>query len=224
VNELDKIDNRRYEVGKGIRLTHCADIGTLIIKVPTPEHEVVSGIFGDLFVVQAAGMGVPVQERIRLGSTTFRGTSTSKEADEAFKPRTLRPHRLDWPTLILEVGVSQSLPRLRNAARWWLSNSGGSVNIVLIFDVNQGTRTILIERWETIPTTGGPVTRSNQPPAQIPTPMQAITIDQNNVTGAPLTLPFHQIFLRQPNPPEHDLVFTAQDLQGWSDEIWAALT
>jgi hypothetical protein len=221
VKALDEIDNRRYEIGKGIRLTHCADIETLIIKVPTAAHELVSRAFGDIFVIQAAGMRVASRERMRLGSTTFKGTSsTSKEADESFKPATLRPHELDWPTLVLETGVSEfvletgvseSLSRLRNDARWWLSNSGGRVNIVLIFHINRGTKTILIERWE------------NQPPAQIPTRMQAITIDQNNVTGTSLTLHFHQIFLRQPNPPERDLVFTAQDLRDWSDDVWAAL-
>ncbi|KAF2463840.1 uncharacterized protein BDR25DRAFT_161120, partial [Lindgomyces ingoldianus] len=216
VNELDKIDNQRSEVGKGIRLTHCADIETLIIKVPTAAHEVVARGFGIDLAIRCSQMGVPRREYTSVGSTRFTGTSTSKEADEVFKPATLRPHTLDWPTLVLEVGVSESLLKLRNDARWWLSNSRGHVNIVLIFHINRGTKTMLIEKWETIPATGGPVTRSNQPPAQIPTQIQAITIDQNNVTGAPLTLHFHGIFLRQPNLPEQDLVFTAQDLQNWS--------
>jgi hypothetical protein len=223
VNELDKIDNRRYEIGKGIRLTHCADIETLIIKVPTPEHEVVAGNFEEELVERFIQMGVPRQERTWLRGTRFSGTSTSKEADGAFKPGTLRPNRLDWPTLVLEIGVSESLRRLRNDARWWLTNSAGRVRVALIFHVNRETKTILIERWETTPATGGPATRSNLPPAQIPTCMQAITIDQNNVTGTPLTLHFHQIFLRQPNLPEQDLVFTAQDLRVWSVNLWAAL-
>ena len=223
VKERDEIDNRRYEIGKGMRLTHCADIGTLIVKVPTAAHEGVSRSFGDMFVLQAAGMRVPPLDRFRIGSTTFRGTSSSKEADDSWKPITLRPNALDWPTLVLEAGVSESLRRLRNDARWWLSNSGGRVNIALIFHINQGTRTILIEKWETIPVTGGPATRSRRPPAQIPTQMQAVTIDQNNVTGAPLTLQFHGVFLRPPNPPEQDLVFTAQDLRAWSDMVWAGL-
>jgi hypothetical protein len=224
VNELDKIDSRRSEVGKGIRLTHCEDIETLIIKVSTTAHQVVARGFGDDLVIRCSQMGLPRREYTSIGSARFTGTSTSKEADETFKPASLRPHKLDWPTLVLEVGGSESLLKLRNDARWWLSNSRGQVNIVLIFHINQGTKTMLIEKWETIPATGGPVTRSNQPPTQIPTQIQAITIDQNNITGAPLTLHFHGIFLRQPNPPEQNLVFTAQDLRNWSDDIWAALT
>jgi len=232
VNELEKVDKRRDEVGKGIRLTHCADIGTLIIKVPTTGHEVVAEGFKAELLERFIQMGLPRRERTGLGATRFTGTSTtSKEADGAFKPGTLRPYEMDWPTLVLEVGVSESLPKLRNDARWWLSNSGGSVNIVLIFHINQGAKSILIERWETTSAlTSRPITRStarsngNQPPAQIPTEMQAITVDPNGViTGAPLTLDFHQIFLRQANPPEHNMVFTAQDLRDWSDSIWAVL-
>ncbi|KAH8710084.1 hypothetical protein GQ44DRAFT_714598 [Phaeosphaeriaceae sp. PMI808] len=198
VSELDKINNqRRYKIKKGLRLTHCADIGALIIKVPTVIHEVMTQNFVMEVVLKAAGMGVPRRDCTLLGSTTFRGNSVSKEADGTFKPGTLRPYMLDWPTLVLEVGISESLRKLRNDARWWLSNSGDSVNIVLIFHINEGAKTILIEKWETAPATATrPATRSNQPLAQIPTQMQVITIDPNGITGAPLTLDFHQIFLR----------------------------
>jgi len=228
VRERDEVDNRRDKIGKGIRLTHCANNGTLIIKVPTTAHEVVSRSFGDEFIARAIEMQILRRERVPLGSTTFRGTSTSKEPDGAFKPATLRPREQDWPTLVLEVGVPESLRKLRNDARWWLSNSGGNVNIVLIFHINRGTKSILIEKWETRPATGGHATRSTRPPTQIPTQIQAITIEQHNVTGTPLTLPFQGIFLRQPalqaNPPEQDFVFTAQNLRDWSDDVWAALT
>jgi len=98
------------------------------------------------------------------------------------------------------------------------------VNLVLILHINQGSRTILIEKWECTPVTGGTVT---QLPALIPTKMQQITIDPNNITGnspPPLILDFHQIFLRQPNAGEHNLVFTAQNLQGWDASVWAALS
>jgi len=232
VNDLEKVDSQRDEIGKGIRLTHCADIGTLIIKVPTTAHEVVAETFKVVLLERFIQMGVPHRERVGLGATRFTGTSTiSKEADGAFKPSTLRPYEMDWPTLVLEVGDSESLPKLRNDAKWWLSNSEGSVNIVLIFHINQGAKSILIEWWETTSAlTSRSITRStaqsngNQPPAQIPTQMQAITVNPNGViTGVPLTLDFHQIFLRQANPPEHDIVVTAQDLRDWSDIIWAAL-
>jgi len=225
VDELNKIDDRRRsKISKSARLTHCADIETLIVKVSTAEQEKVIACFAVWLLLKCTPRMGLEPDLDPLGSTTFTETSTSnsKEANGSWNPVTLRPRRLDWPTLVLEVGLSESLPRLRNDARWWLSNSGGCVNVVLILHINLRTKIISIEKWE-LPATGGLVTRLNQqPPAQIPTQMQAITIDRNNET--PLTLHFHKIFLRQPaqqaEPPEHDLVFTAEDLQGWADAIW----
>src|SRR6266705_920142 len=93
------------------------------------------------------------------------------------RPLTRRPNGADWPTLVFEAGVFESLQKLKNDARWWLSNSGGQVKIVLIFSVQRESRTIQIERWENGPVT----TRVNQPLAQVPTQVQQIIIDPNNV-------------------------------------------
>ncbi len=139
-----------------------------------------------------------------------------------------QPNRADFPTLVFEAGVSESLPRLRNDAKWWLSNSGGQVKIVLIISIQEGTRTIEIEKWETrLAAATGRVTRSARPPAQVPTRIQQITIDPNGVAGAPLILHFHLIFLRAIDqnavPPEHDFTFTAQDLQNWANDFWNAV-
>ena len=97
---------------------------------------------------------------------------------------------------------------------------------------------MIIEKWENRPVPANPnrpatrsITRAapnpppNQPP-QTPTQIQAITIDSNSntVNGAPLTLEFRKIFLRQAVPPlEHDFTFTAQDLSAFATTFWAAL-
>src|SRR5438045_8118829 len=44
--------------------------------------------------------------------------------DAVYKPTILK-NKDDWPTLVLEAGLSESLPRLRIDAGWWLTNSGG---------------------------------------------------------------------------------------------------
>ena len=224
-NDFAKIEEQRHTIGRGIRLTHCADIDTLIIKVSTPEHERVSRVFTHDFMRRIEHMGLTDLDLSDLGATTFRGTSTSKEPDSCFRPGS-RPHRLDWPTLVFEVGVSESLRKLKNDAKWWLSNSQGLVRIVLIFHIDPGSRTILIEKWECTPATGTRATRSNRPPAQIPTNVHTITIDANGVNGTPalpLVLHFQNLLLRQPTPPEQDLTFTVQDLQTLSNNIWARL-
>jgi len=223
VEQHDKID----ELERGIRLTHCVDIGTLIIKVPSVGHEKVACRFTEEMRDRFREMGVPKLECDPMGTTTYRGTSSSKQADAAFKSGILRPYDMDWPTIVLEAGVSESVRRLRMDTRWWFSNSEGLVKIVLILHLNRTTHTIKIEKWELMPVTGGGIatrtrSRSNRP-AQIPTQVQGIAIRPDRITGAPLTLDFDKIFLRQPNPPEQDLVMTEEDLRGWSNLVWATL-
>jgi hypothetical protein len=87
---------------------------------------------------------------------------------------------------------------------------------------------MVIEKWENgaVPT-NRPATRSiTGAGAQTPTQIQAITIDSNTntVNGAPLTLEFHKILLRQAVPPrEHDFTFTVQDLLAFATTLWAGL-
>src|SRR5947207_798809 len=50
--------------------------------------------------------------------------------------------------------------------------------------------------------------------------VKEITINPNTVTGAPLILHFQKYFLRQPTPPEADIVFSAQDLSDFSASLW----
>jgi hypothetical protein len=191
------------------------------------RHEFAHRSFGKLLDSQSLAMGISPFEFADVGGTTYQGHSVKKEADTAYKPSTYRPNTADWPTLILEAGVSQSLRQLRNSAKWWLSNSRGQVKIVLIFSIHEGSRTIQIEKWEARPAAGR-ATRSNQllaqVPTQVPTQVQQTTIDPNNVNGTPLILHFHLIFLRAINqnavPAEHDFTFTAQDLRNWANGFW----
>ena len=224
-DDFAKIEEKRHTIGRGLWFTHCTDIDTLIIKVPTLEHERVAIIFTEEMTAWRLQMGLARRDFGGFGATKHRGRSTFKEADACFRPG-IRPNRLDWPTLVFEVGVSESLRKLRNHAQWWLSNSGGLVKIVLIFHVNRRPKTILVEKWECTQASITRASRSNRPAAQIPTKIQTITIDSNGVTGKPsppLVLHFQNLLLRQPIPPEQDLTFTAQDLQNLSNDIWARL-
>ena len=152
-------------------------------------------------------MGLPPEEFVDIGATRFQRPRSSKESDSAYKPATVRPNRLDWPTLVIEAGMSESLRRLRSDARWWLENSGGEVKIVVIMSIRRTSRlrTIVIEKWEHGPLPGNrPNTRSitaaaaNAPNQlqQIPTGTQEISIDSNTntVNGAPLVLEFRKFF------------------------------
>ena len=60
------------------------------------------------------------------GAGRFEGRKSSKEGDKAYKPLPARRRDEDWPTIVFESGLSESLRRLRVDARWWLEKSGGS--------------------------------------------------------------------------------------------------
>lgn len=60
----------------------------------------------------------------------------------------------------------------------------------------------------------------------VPTKVAEISIIQNIITAGsdvPLVLPFDDIFLRPPGPAEGDFVFSTNDLQNWSSNVWAGL-
>src|SRR4051794_19288041 len=235
-DDLLKIERAREngKIGRGVRLTHYVDWDVLILKVPTAEHEIAHGIFRDRLFGEAMLMGLR-RELISIGATTFKTLRMSKEGDSAFKPLSMRPHKADWPTIVIESGWSESLTKLRQDAHRWLENSRGDVKIVLLFSIGRTARTMIIEKWEHRPVPANvSATRSmtraaaNPPnqPSRSPTQIQAITIDSNSdtVNGAPLTLEFRKIFLRQAVPPlEHDFTFTAQDLSAFATNFWACL-
>ena len=230
-DDFAKIDEKRYSINRALRFTYCTDIDTLIIKVTTREHERVTRAFTYDFAHRIAHMGLTdLYDLCDMGGTTYTGRSTKKEADSCWRPIATRPNPMDWPTLVFEVGVSETLRKLRNDAQWWLANSQGRVRIVLLFKINRVARTIHIEKWECRPVTPTYALRSNRPPTQVPAQIQTVDIDANGVvtgsppaTTPPLVLHFQNILLRQPVPPEQDMIYTAQDLQRVANGIWAAL-
>jgi hypothetical protein len=85
-------------------------------------------------------------ELISLGATTFKTPRVSKEGDSTFKPLSIRPRKVDWPTIVLESGWFESLTKLRQDARLWLENSRGDIKTVLLFSISRTARTMIIEK------------------------------------------------------------------------------
>jgi hypothetical protein len=232
-DHLAQIDHQRTSIGKGIRMTHYTDIDLLIVKVPTIEHETAHTTISYKVNRRLEGMGLPELSLWPCGSTTYHGSSSSKEGDSTYKPR-CRTGRDDWPVLVFEAGVSETLGNLRADAQWWLNSSGGEVKIAIVISIVRRTKRLLIEKWCLQPRTPtAPVTRAN---ALVPTKIQELTITQNPpippprgtiptyaVTGAPLTLEFEKLLLRAPVPPEGDVIFTTVDLQAWAGDFWSMI-
>jgi hypothetical protein len=122
-----------------------------------------------------------------------------------------------WLTFVIEAGVSETLPRLRVDAQWWLSNSAGLVKIVMLLEVNRARKEIRIEQWENDPPEA--TRRSTRTtPAQTPKLIKEAFIDaSNNVTGGPFRLDFQNIFLR---PPQRDITYATEQLARWARSLW----
>jgi hypothetical protein len=116
---LDKIDNARENgrIQKCTRMTHYSDTDLPIIKLmPSVAHERAHLDLAGEFLFKVAGMGLPKREIICAGAGRQEGTSSSKEGDSTFKPSSFREKDTDWPTIVFEAGLSESLGRLRTDA------------------------------------------------------------------------------------------------------------
>ena len=216
LNDLTEIEARRYILGKCTRFTHYIDSKILVIKLtPSVTHEAAHRNFGKEIERKTELMGVSRHDLYSVGAGRFEVTGkTSKEGDSCYIPNTRRG---SWPTLVVEAGLSETLPRLRVEADWWLGNSDGQVKIVVLLEINKTRKEIRIEQWEIQPPE--PTTGRNL--AQVATLMNEVFIDSNNViTGVPLKLDFRKVFLRPAVPPEEDIEIGSQELTEWAENLW----
>jgi hypothetical protein len=80
-----------------------------------------------------------------MEATRFRGAMSQKEADMALVPRN-RNRCQDWPLIVIEVGVAESLSALKSDAHFWIANNGGLKCIVILIAIDVGQRMITMER------------------------------------------------------------------------------
>lgn len=125
--DFEKIKEKHLELVMKATLTYFPDIETLIVKIPTQPHEKAHEQLGQLILLRAvAPMNLGLNDFAPMGSTTRTVQSgSSKESDSAWKNANIRDHEDDFPCLVIESGMSESLGRLRSDASWWIENSAG---------------------------------------------------------------------------------------------------
>jgi hypothetical protein len=219
---LEDIDKKLY---KHVRICYYQEKELLIIKyMPSVKHEHAIMRLHNQIQAKVWSMGISDAEFYSLGSARYYGANSSKEADCAYKPRSVRRQEKDWPTLVIEVGRSESLSQLRQDVRWWLIESKGEVQIALLMSIRESSSTLLIEKWELrAPPLGrsGPVTRSAANNSiGVPESVQIVEVTPNGTTGGPLVLEFDKIFLRAPTPPEMDVIIADQQLESVAESLF----
>ena len=174
-------------------------------------------------------MGLDEYKLYPTGSVMYKGNSCRKQGDSGVKPVPERAKELDWPTLVVECGVSENIRDLRADSNWWLTDSKGDVKIVILVLMDLEGRALAIEKRQL-------VADSTSQPTQIwstqefCTPATTARFDiswdvagANFVASDPLTIEFENILLRPPVLPEEDRVFTGRDLAKLAKAILSGL-
>lgn len=215
---------------KGVRATIAHHQRRILYKVimPGAQHDRITSMFATNLAVRLDRMGLdPDQDHWESrGSARTRGNVCSKEADWSMGP--LNPSSttiplISWPSLVLEVGVSESLPQLRNDAQWWYANSGPTHSTKLVVLIDVRTRPhyrVNLEVWTEVPSTRGARsagTRSR--PAYILACTQKVRFENDIVHGAPLTLPFRLVMRRAPTGQESDILLDDRTIRRICREV-----
>jgi hypothetical protein len=148
---IERLDNRGLS-GLAYRFQWEGTVG-LIKIVPTNGHDITTDQTTRAIDEHLMAMGIRSVDRRWAMSTTYKPTaSKGKQADQCFIPpgRCASPGQpVGWPTFVIETGVSESLPRLREDAKWWFNNSGGEVRMVLVISIKQTK--VEFELWQLAP-------------------------------------------------------------------------
>lgn len=180
----------------------------LVLKMKTGAHEAAHKSFDKLLNEKLAFMNLADRKLLGVGSKTVHASSRSKEADQAYRPLDLPSGRtVDWPTLAMESGYTESAETLRNNAIWWLTASAGDVKIVVTIDINKRNRQVSFTKHDHLNDDGS-------------IQEQLVTVTPAGVSGCPMVLAFDRLLLTHPTAAESDIEFTRADFEYMAESIW----
>ena len=212
---IDESNERPSIVGgKNVRIFYNQETHYLILKLVSGPHEVAERMLSRKIDQAVEHMGLE-DELLPMGSKLITLTSHSKEPDSSWRPRSLPVGRTDqWPTVVIETGFIESISRLRLDSQWWITSSRGDVKVVIIMAIHPSNPQFILEKWAQDQTVG-PARGTRDQITVIREPDNVVT-----TTGAPLTIAFEELFLRQANPQESDIVIPVEALERIAYVTW----
>ncbi|RMJ28112.1 hypothetical protein PHISP_01052 [Aspergillus sp. HF37] len=190
----------------------------LLTRMPSSQaHEIAAHTFEHLLLKALEPMALDTKIKC-MGSATCHGDGGSKRPDTQYQPKRLPRGRTtaDWPTVVLEVAVSEPASKLMSDVRYWLRQSDGAVQVVLTLRVDRRIPEVTLEKWE----------RNEDHDNRRPHREQSITIRKRateviEFRGDPLVIAFEKLFLRQPSAPrEEDVRLGEEELRYLANSIW----
>lgn len=211
------------------RLTLDAQRQQAVIRImPSKAHERLTQSFTSRLIAKLLTMGIDPDDYTLNAASRYNGRTCDKEADQSLTPSRNPSEGEDWPSLVIETGLSESEAHLRVDAHWWFSNSGYKVNTVILFRIQRSPERKVFVKLYTLGPTTPRVTRGLQEDIgrtllsdpDSPTVLRPrlaakeIVVTSSNVENAPLELEFESLMHRPPAPNtrEGNIIFTAQDL------------
>ncbi|KAJ5272569.1 hypothetical protein N7478_007694 [Penicillium angulare] len=193
-----------------------------------PAHGTTTGVITNFISGELTQMGIKVDEELKAFNNqtiTSDDGNESKEADQAWGPFTSPPeYPATKPTVVLEVGLSETADKLKNDALFWLNPKKGAANMVITCKIDRGTPFIMLEKWE----------RPN-PKGRIQV-TEVVVIAQKTLTRAEkantsieeqmelsktaLTIPLFTLFRRDPVQGQTDIVFDEGMLKNLARRAW----
>lgn len=188
--------------------------GFLLFRMLSRPHEVAAARFELLLERALESMGLDSVLQTFSSSTT-NGPTGKKQADGSWAPRRLpRDRSNDWPSLVLEVALSQGESKLISDVRFWLHQSNGDVKIALTLEIYRHRPEIVLEKWD--------LRQGRRYRAQQVTMSKGMGANKHiTVSGAPLVIEFDKLLLRPPTiPRETNIQLDTESLKMLAILIW----
>ncbi|KAG0618109.1 hypothetical protein M758_4G039700 [Ceratodon purpureus] len=219
---IDSLRESRNCALPRISLLYDRSEGSMVVKFMVGvAHESVGRLFEWTFKRHLS----PQVEELLTSTGSARFTSLagrSKEPDVSWKPISRVPDT-EWPSMVVEVGVSESLKMLQADLRFWLRESGGQTKVAILLHINNHLHTILIERWEVCPRI-----RPSKPGVAYGLSVRAtqtILLDAHvQYNGQGLLIPAALVFAGVALPPgvqPGQFVLSARELDNFNNRFWS---
>lgn len=149
-SDIEAIDMISSDIPK-MTIRYDSEEEVLIMKFMAGiKHEIFAGLLDTEFQALVQTRVGRDSAFIPMKSGRVKGSRRSKEPDNGYKPFD-RTRESDYPSVVFEIGVSESLRNLQLDAKHWIEDSQGKTRVVIIAAVNSDEESILIERWQDEP-------------------------------------------------------------------------
>lgn len=189
----------------------------LVVKMPEATHEQAAIAFDDMLKLALKPLGLE-REILSWGAARLTAADgTSKEADGGWSPR--RPPRgaPKRPSMVLEVGSSETSAKLRRDAHYWVDPARGKADMAIGVKVYAKKPQITIDQWEWNSQLSRPIQKAH---LTIMKSHGKVYFDPDQPTPQ-LLIPFDLLFRRPAeNNKERDIVVPAQELVEFATLVW----